>query len=310
MQRRTNIFSILLFVLLLLVSPVNPAYACPDVDGLVDLNCDGQVTIVCFGDSITEGWGDNWIGYPGRLQILLPNVRVFNFGISGEKTPVGRQRAPSVFSAVSNPDYAIILEGVNDFFLPNPNASSTRNNLLNIVSTAQASGAIALLGTLTAVKRGYQIGWVNDVNAQIRPFTLIDFYSLGDGIISSDLLHPNGAGYQVMAEFVWARLDTIGSSLRPADNDMDGLYDFAEPSFGANPALADTDGDGLLDGAEVFEHGSNPNNTDTDGDGFDDAQEVNVIGSDPASPRPSAPNITKSTYLPRGDTGCIGEICE
>ena len=185
------------------------------------------------------------------------------------------------------------------FFLTNANATSTRNNLLSIVSSAQATGAIALLGTLTAVNRGFQIGWVNSVNAQIRPFTTLDFFGLGPGIISFDRLHPNGNGYQIMAQFVWQRVMSIGGALRPADTDADGIYDFAEAGFGANPAVADTDGDGLLDGAEVFTHGSLPNALDSDNDGFSDADEVNVIGSNPGDPRPGAPVIDRFELLPR-----------
>jgi len=285
--------------LLVCLAPIS-AQACPDIDGLVDINCDRQLKIITFGDSITAGVGDETrLGYPGRLQLFLPNSTVFNVGISGERTPTGRARAPGIFATVENPDYIIILQGVNDFFLPSPNAGSTRNNLLSIVSSARATGAVALLGTLTGINRSFQVGWVNSVNQQIRPFTQLDFFGLGPGILSSDRLHPNGAGYQVMAEFVWFRLVDIGAALRPIDTDADGIYDFAEASFGANPNIPDTDGDGLLDGAEVFTHGSSPNALDSDGDGFSDAREVNEIGSNPGDPRPGAPVIERFELLPR-----------
>ena len=112
-----NIKGCVLFFFLFLFASTKSALACPDIDGLVDLNCDRRLTIICFGDSITAGVADEaGLGYPGRLRLLLPNATIFNVGISGERTPTGRVRAPGVFATVANPDYIIILEGVNDFF--------------------------------------------------------------------------------------------------------------------------------------------------------------------------------------------------
>ena len=54
-------------------------YACPDIDGMLDLNCDGEGVIVAFGDSITDGVGDSsGLGYPGRLNLLFPSATVYN----------------------------------------------------------------------------------------------------------------------------------------------------------------------------------------------------------------------------------------
>lgn len=274
------------------IAPVK-AYACPDVDGLVDINCDGRVQIVCFGDSITFGRADELgIGYPGRLQQMFPNTVVINLGVPGERTPTGRNRAAREFPRFPGTDYIIILEGVNDYFLSNRSARATRENVLRIAYSAENAGAVTLVGLLTDVRRWYQQPWVREVNAQLEPYHRINFFypfSLNvHTLVSDDLLHPNALGYDVMAQEAAAMLLKYSEENRPADTDGDGIYDFAEYRFGTDPFNEDTDGDGLLDGDEVFIYGSNPLLTDTDGDGIPDNEEVK-IGADPSDPRPTAP---------------------
>lgn len=290
-----------LTVALLLISVAiapSAAHCCPDIDGLLDVNCDQKLEIVTFGDSITNGVADSAkLGYPGRLKLIAPNANIYNYGKAGEKTPDGRVRAPARFANHPDADFVIILEGVNDYFLTSHSASATRSNLLSMVNSGKNTGGITLLAKLTAIKRDFQKPWVSAVNSAIAPYTSIDFYSLGTGIISSDQLHPNGAGYQQMANLLYTTLLLITSQERPNDTDGDGIYDFAEPRFGSNPLIADSDGDGLLDGEEVFTYGSSPLLTDTDGDGHGDAEEVQ-IGANPADPRPTPPTIQSLEALP------------
>ncbi|MCB0323173.1 MAG: hypothetical protein KDD69_06345 [Bdellovibrionales bacterium] len=267
------------------------AQACPDIDGIADLNCDGKVQIVCFGDSITFGRADSLgIGYPGRLNFHFPNAVVVNLGNPGEKTPLGRQRAAREFAQFPGTDYAIVLEGVNDFFLDDRSSITTRDNVLAMIRSAKNTGAVALLGNLTDVRRTTQKDWVRLVNTRLNPHRQIDFFSLGDNIISSDLLHPDAAGYDAMALLAAQVVSAMSTANRPVDADNDGIYDFAEPRYGTSTLSADSDNDGLLDGAEVFTYHSNPLAVDSDGDGFNDADEV-AVGGNPADPRPGSPTL-------------------
>lgn len=276
------------------------AAACPDIDGLVDVNCDRQVIILCFGDSITRGVADSTrLGYPGRLQQLLPNTTVYSLGVPGEETFQGRSRAPHEFNRRSNADYIVILEGVNDYWIPNRSSFATRSNLLSMVSSADRVGAITLLGRLTPVTNGYQNSWVSSVNSAIAPYTDVDFFSLGSGIISSDRLHPDGLGYQAMAALLVSALDRQADLNRPRDRDNDGIYDFAETMFGSDRDNPDSDADGLIDGIEVFTYGSSPILLDSDNDGLSDTVEVQSLGTNPADPRPSAPFLAEFELLPR-----------
>ncbi len=278
------------------------AFACPDIAGLVDLNCDGQIRIVCMGDSITAGEQDSArLGYPGRLEsFVVPGTNVRNIGIGGETSSRGRDRLSRFFSQSGNRvfDYAIILEGTNDFFQEDRSSFDTRSNLFSMLRSAENGGALGFLATLTDTRRTTQASWVRSVNSQIRSRIKIDFFALGTGIISGDKLHPNGDGYERMAELAAASLAAYGQGSRPADADADGIYDFAEPRFFTDATRTDTDGDGVADGLEVFTFLSNPNIADTDGDGLSDYEEEIVRHTNPLSPLPAPPTITALQPLP------------
>jgi len=295
---KTLSYFFFVYFFIIALAGVTPAFACPDIDGLVDINCDGKVIVVAFGDSITRGVGDSTKrGYPGRLQRLLDNVKIINVGDPGERTSEGRVRAPREFNKYKNADYTIVLEGVNDYHEIGRSASSTRANLSSIVRSAENRGAVTLLGKLTDVKRDFQRPWVLAVNQKIGRAAKIDFFKLGKSIISFDKLHPDGEGYQEMAVLARRELLKESEKSRPRDSDNDGIYDFAEAKYGTNKNLADSDGDGISDGVEIFTYGSNPLSTDSDGDGVSDGEEVSR-GTNPASARPGAPTIESLELLP------------
>jgi lysophospholipase L1-like esterase len=77
---------------------------------------------IAFGDSITEGVGDDPAraqkGYPPRLQTRLQTAGVsatlINAGKGGEKTPEGLTRIDSVLAQGIPGDVLILMEGTND----------------------------------------------------------------------------------------------------------------------------------------------------------------------------------------------------
>lgn len=272
---------------------VEQSAACPDIDGLVDVNCDKQLIILTFGDSITAGVSDDLGigGYPTRLYNHFPHATVINAGRPGEQTPFGRLRAQSIFAAYPTADYIIILEGVNDWWLTGHTASGTANNLYAMVRNGRAYGATTLLSSLCATQKSKQISWVSSVNSTIAGSVKVDFNSLGTSILGGDRLHPNASGYDRMAAKAAESMIYFANVYRPADSDGDGLYDWKEQQMGSNPWIADTDGDGLLDGEE-FSYGTGLLDTDTDDDGQSDYKEIKTLGSDPLNSKFGAPSIT------------------
>jgi lysophospholipase L1-like esterase len=197
--------------------------------GLKDLNGDGQIQILAFGDSITFGTGDNPGtdahdpppgvngGYPGRLQNLT-GVLVVNAGNPGERSGEGRQRLPGVL-ARNRVDYVILLEGVNDIEFGEED--QTPSNLQTMVDSVFATGAQPILGLLTPTccnhERSASPERVGDLNQRIQILAtadsvpVLDFHSafgVGPFDDASDTtglihvpegLHPTPAGYDAMA---------------------------------------------------------------------------------------------------------------
>jgi lysophospholipase L1-like esterase len=188
---------------------------------LRDLDGDGQIRILAFGDSITAGTGDNeedprdpaeFGGYPARLQAIW-GVPVVNGGKGGETSSQGANRLPSVLQNV-RPDIVIILEGAND--LSSLNSKPIVPAYDSMVSSVQAVGAIPLVATLTpyCCDRAERDPLASQASAGIRSLAaargvpVIDFreaFAPGDsfnpasGLIwVPEGLHPRPAGYDLM----------------------------------------------------------------------------------------------------------------
>ena len=179
--------------------------------GLQDLNLDGQIVVMCFGDSITRGVGDGPSpsrapsgdgGYPprlhGQLSLLQPTLPliVVNAGIPGEETPQGLRRLPrELFN--NKPDYTILLEGVND--IEERNTGRAVGNIQAMVTSVIGGGSMPIVATLTPTccnhRNSAPEGEIRSFNAQIRniAFTnmipVIDFYVAFTG---GDLTLPGG----------------------------------------------------------------------------------------------------------------------
>jgi len=260
----------------------NGAAACPDIDGLVDVKCDGKVLIVTFGDSITQGYLDTKkLGYPGRLAKLLKHVEVVNLGRRGEDSRIGRNRALIELNEFPDADYIILQEGANDYYDQTPSAVELKENLLRMIEVAKSTKAYVLVGNLLATKRAFQREWVYVANREIEKLVYIDFNSLGTEVIGFDGLHPLPEGYQAMAQLVKIKLKHFSKKIKPKDYDNDGLYDYEEIKLRTNKNSNDTDRDGILDGKEVWRYKTNPRKADTDGDSIKDGDEINLTHTDP-----------------------------
>jgi acyl-CoA thioesterase-1 len=176
---------------------------------------------VAIGDSITLGvvGGPDCPNpdcvadrpYPAGLQALLrardPGFGVANAGRGGETTQGGLDRLPGVLAAF-RPGFLLIMEGTNDAtFRVDP--AIIVSNLRAMVQLAKANGTIPLLGSIVPNFRDVPEtqGIVATVNAMLPGVAAMEdvlfvdtFTPLNNGgLYGADRLHPNQAGYDVLA---------------------------------------------------------------------------------------------------------------
>jgi lysophospholipase L1-like esterase len=190
----------------------------------------GATRFVAFGDSMTEGKlgfvpaavGDPGpaVGYAFKLRTLLEerytaqSFSLTDEGFGGERVAEGLARLPGVL-ARDQPEALLLLEGVNDLN-GGRDAAIPRvvSGLRSMVGVARGQGVVVFLATLLPERpggsRASAPGSIVPANDQIRPMALaegailVDLYQVFEGRtethIGPDGLHPNDAGYQLMAE--------------------------------------------------------------------------------------------------------------
>ncbi len=186
------------------------------------------VTISAFGDSITRGFpyhADNANGIPNNggyiptLQSQLNaedwDATVLNFGYPGERVSIGTVPGKYRISVSdghphavlsSNPDYVLVMEGTNDLALNG--IGGITNALHYVIDQIQADEKTPLIGTLLPRFDQYSYLDVEGLNSNIRQMAVDEEIELADlyhassnwnSLMTSDGLHPNYSGYEVMA---------------------------------------------------------------------------------------------------------------
>jgi len=207
---------------------------------LEDLNGDGAIEVMAFGDSITRGVGDfnpfgslvddeearaiplGEAGYPLRLEGF------FGIGIDNEGSPgellngEGIERFARLVGS-RRPDYVAILDGSNDAF--QRTASSTMfSSFQALINIARVNGVEPVLITPapTCCDRAFLNPFISSYAEEIRNLAVINEVLVADinrafrnncpSLGSCPLLnrreglHPNQGGYDVVAEVLTASL--------------------------------------------------------------------------------------------------------
>lgn len=187
-----------------------------------------QTLYVAFGDSITFGIGDEGGGgYPARLPDELAErgeqAEVLNAGVPGETTAEGVSRIEDALAdpAAAGADVLLLMEGTNDVGA-RISPETVRFNLEQISRQAAARGVDTVHLTVVPRLPSANFDGSNRVTgrlaAQVRelawsqgqgladPFEVFLFQSpdpFGTLYVGgTDKLHPNPAGYDLMAEVV------------------------------------------------------------------------------------------------------------
>jgi lysophospholipase L1-like esterase len=188
----------------------------------------GRPRVVFLGDSITEGW---------RLNEYFPEQDFINRGISGQITGqmLGRMKADVLDL---KPAAVLVLGGTNDIARGVP-LKIIEDNLAMISELAAGRGVKVILASVLPVHNYHKdrdprfertrqrpLKTILELNDWIREFAkrgghiYLDYYSAmvdASGYLREDLaddgLHPNAAGYRVMAPLAGA---AISRAVAPA----------------------------------------------------------------------------------------------
>ena len=171
---------------------------------------DPRPLVVCFGDSLTAGFGaDEGSSYPDFLQKDLDRdgfpYRVVNEGISGNTTKDGVERLAGVIAM--KPEVVVVEFGGNDG-LRGVKVETTRKNLAGMIATLQAAGIKVVLAGIT-LPPDYGPDYIRNFNANyatlarqynvpLLPFLLNHVYGV-NGMMQADNTHATDKGNQVVA---------------------------------------------------------------------------------------------------------------
>jgi acyl-CoA thioesterase-1 len=186
----------LVFCLLLLGFLVSCSNSSPTLSQLPD-----DAVILAFGDSLTSGIGaPPGSSYPEILESLIKR-KVIKSGIPGETSDEGLVRLPSEL-ATHRPKLVLLCLGGNDL-LRRMDLEKTASNMSRMVQMIRNSGAEVLLigvpkpGLVLSTARFYKT-ISEDMEVPLEGSLLPDI--LAESKLRSDPIHPNGEGYQRLAE--------------------------------------------------------------------------------------------------------------
>jgi lysophospholipase L1-like esterase len=182
----------------------------------------GENRVVFFGDSITDGW---------KLDTYFPNKRYINRGIGGQTTPQMLLRFRQDVIDLS-PKVVVILAGTNDI-AGNTGPMTVEQIEANYASMAELARAHSIRVVFSSVTPIYNYTarsqtmfltrspekiavlnqWLSSYCEQNK-LVYLDYYSAMEDsrgmlqqALAVDGLHPNEAGYKIMAPLAEAAIE-------------------------------------------------------------------------------------------------------
>jgi acyl-CoA thioesterase I len=178
-----------------------------------------ETRVVFMGDSITEGWGQKGTAsFPDRGE-FFPGKPYINRGISGQTTPQMLVRFRQDVIDLK-PKVVVLLAGTNEI-AENTGKITLREiggNIASMSDLARANGIhVVLCSVLPASEFRWHAGlepapkiralntWIKEYAAK-NGYVYVDYYAsmanIDGGLkteLSPDGVHPNKAGYEIMA---------------------------------------------------------------------------------------------------------------
>ncbi len=172
-----------------------------------------DAVILAFGDSLTYGTGASaGMSYPEILSSLSFR-KVINAGIPGEISSAGLKRLPALLDE-HQPELLILIHGGNDMIRKIPQ-QQILNNLQQMLNEAkQRNIKVVMFGVpkpslflMSSAEIYQQIADQHLVPIDLETLPKI----LRSNNLKSDAIHPNSAGYKMMAENIFNLLVDTGA---------------------------------------------------------------------------------------------------
>ncbi len=191
MTKKYYILGLAIVVLIggfLIFRKTNPTYIKPSA---------GQ-NIIIFGDSLAFSQGSTAENDIASVLEKTTGLTVINAGVSGDTTQTALPRLESDVLA-KNPKVVVILLGGNDFFQKIPN-DQVMANLTIIIDKILTTGSGAILVNENKIFATRPLFEKLAKQKQIPYIKHILGGIIDDKNLMSDTIHPNDAGYKIMAE--------------------------------------------------------------------------------------------------------------
>ncbi len=160
--------------------------------------------IICFGDSITFGYGVNPDeDYPTNLSKML-DIPVINRGIDGNTSSEALSRFEH--DVLDDKPLLVIIEFCGNDFITKIPVETSVSNIRKMIEATQAKGAMTAIVDVSA---GFFLANYRSAFKSLAQETGSIFVpSALNGIITnpsmkSDFLHPNATGYKIIASRVY-----------------------------------------------------------------------------------------------------------
>ena len=165
--------------------------------------------IIAFGDSLVAGYGaDQAHDFVSDLSASI-NQPIINLGNDGDTTAEALARVNQLDKY--NPKVVILLVGGNDY-LQKKDMAKAFLNLGQIIASLQKRGAVVVL---VGVRVNYYIGNFDSQYEQLVTQHKVAYVpDAMDGVFGNkkymyDSVHPNNAGYQILASRILPVLKSV-----------------------------------------------------------------------------------------------------
>ena len=168
-----------------------------------NLNSNGK-NIICFGDSITFGYGVKpGEDYPTALSKMI-NMPVINAGLDGDTSVTSFKRIKA--DVLDKKPFLVLIEFCGNDFLKGIPLDATTNNIRIMVRQIQAQGAIAAIVDVSAglFLRDYRLRFfklAQESGSIFIPAVLSGIIT--NPSMKSDFMHPNTEGYKIVAQRIY-----------------------------------------------------------------------------------------------------------